>query len=101
VQEPDDEFSSIQSFLQRKPGTGGWTLLELQRFWRAFGAWGAVNLDGGVVTQMTCLRKDGNYLLLPPAWASNKHEMILPSTFAGAPQGGTVMYFFVRDTAAK
>ncbi|MHB0935762.1 MAG: phosphodiester glycosidase family protein [Armatimonadota bacterium] len=101
VQEPDDEFSSIETFLRRKPGAGGWNILELQRFWRALGAWGAVNLDGGVVTQMTCLRKDGNYLLIPPAWASDKQEMILPPSFKNAPKGGTIMYFYVRDTTAK
>jgi len=101
VQEPDDEGSSIAAFYARKPGTGGWTVADLQRFWRAFGAWGAVNIDGGVVTQMTCLRDDGRYLMIPPAWASDRREIIFPPTFEGAPEGGTLMYFYIRGTGGK
>jgi len=96
VQEPDDEFSSIEAFRQRRAGTGGWTAADLQQFWLALGAWGAVNLDGGVVTQMTCLRQDGNYLLIPPAWASKEREIICSPAFNNAPPGGTLMYFYVR-----
>ncbi|MHB9133856.1 MAG: phosphodiester glycosidase family protein [Armatimonadota bacterium] len=66
VQEPDDEGSSIAAFENREKGTGGWMVADLQRFWKYFGAWGAVNIDGGVVTQLTYLRPDGNYHLLPP-----------------------------------
>jgi hypothetical protein len=99
VREPDDEFSSIESFLRRKPGAGGWSAADLQHFWLALGAWGAVNLDGGVVTQMTCLRQDGRYLLIPPAWASREREIVCPPTFWNAPAGGTLMYFYLRDIA--
>jgi len=96
VQEQDDEFSSIEAFQQRRAGIGGWTAADLRQFWLALGAWDAVNLDGGVVTQMTCLREDGDYLLIPPAWASKERKIICPPTFANAPSGGTLMYFYVR-----
>jgi len=101
VKEPDDEANSLVARYTRHPGDGGWTLADLQRFWQNFGAWGAVNLDGGDVTQMTALRSDGRYLLVPPAWASKKLEMSFSPRFYRAPPGGSIMFFYVRDTSAK
>jgi hypothetical protein len=101
VQEPDNEFVSKDDFEKRRPGTGGWTLADLQRFWTSFGAWGAVNVDGGAITEMTCLRPDGNYLLLPPTWADPAKEMTCTPEFKDAPQGGTIMYFYIRDTGQE
>ena len=101
VKEPDNETVSFEARVTPRPDDGGWTVDDLQRFWQAFGAWGAVNLDGGDVTQLTALRKDGKYLLIPAAWGSKKLEMTCNSRFRGAPQGGTMMYFYVRDTGVK
>jgi len=101
VKEADDEANSLVARYTRHPGDGGWTLADLQRFWLSFGAWSAVNLDGGDVTQMTALRADGRYLLVPPAWASKKRELSFSSRFWRAPPGGSIMFFYVRDAGAK
>lgn len=98
VQEPGQEGESIQAFLKRQPVKGGWMVSDLQRFWQALGVWGAVNIDGGYVTQLAGLRKDGNYDMLPPCWVATDHLRTYPPTFAKAPEGGTLMYFFVRET---
>jgi hypothetical protein len=98
VREPDNELESKLALRYGKPAKGGWSLADLQRFWLRFGAWGAVNVDGGVVTQMTCLRNDGKYDLLPPGLVAPPNtEMVFDPSFQGAPEGGTLMYFYVRD----
>ena len=79
----------------------GWTLADLQRFWLKFGAWGAVNNDGGSVTQFTYLRKDGLYEMLPPQIAAPRKRLTFHPDFQGAPQGGTLMTWFVRDAAGR
>lgn len=101
VKEPDNETVSFEARVTPRSDDGGWTVADLQHFWQAFGAWGAVNLDGGDVTQLTALRKDGKYLLVPAAWGSQKLEMTYNAHFRGAPQGGTMMYFYVRDSSGK
>lgn len=100
VKEPDSEGASIQALKYRLPLMGGWTVADEQRFWQQFGAWCAVNLDGGDVTQMTALRRDGRYDLVPPRWDSASMRANFSSDFTSAPFGGSLMYFFVRDTAA-
>lgn len=99
VKEPDAEAASIIAFKRHLPLMGGWTVADLQRFWRQFGAWCAVNLDGGDVTQLTAIRNDGKYSLVPARWGSNDMRVILPPDLKGAPQGGSMMYFFIRDTS--
>ncbi|RYG33029.1 hypothetical protein EON81_19225 [bacterium] len=47
VNEPDHELGSKLAVKRGELGTGGWMLADLQRFWLSFGAWGAVNSDGG------------------------------------------------------
>ena len=97
VKEPDAEAPSIVAFRYRLALMGGWTVADEQRFWQRFGAWCAVNLDGGDVTQMTALRKDGRYDLVPARWGNGRMRTILSSNCAGAPPGGSMMYFFIRD----
>jgi len=99
VKEPDTESGSIIALKNRLPVVGGWTVADLQRFWKSFGAWGAVNLDGGDLTQMTLLRPDGRYDLVPARWGSNRMRMVCKPGFAGAPPAGSIMYFYVRDTS--
>lgn len=77
---------------------GGWTVSDLQRFWQAMKLWGAVNVDGGEVTQMVYRRKDEQYAMIPPRWADTRQLLPFPPTFPAAPEGGTLMYFYVRDT---
>ena len=100
VKEPDAEAPSIVAFRNHIPLMGGWTVADVQRFWQQFGAWCAVNLDGGDVTQLAALRKDGRYDLVPARWGSGSMRLTLSSDLAGAPPGGSMMYFFIRDTSA-
>lgn len=99
IKEADAEAPSIAAFRHGLPLMGGWTVADLQRFWRSLGAWCAVNLDGGDVTQMTVLRRDGRYDLVPARWGCGKMRMVLPADLAGSPPGGSIMYFFIRDTS--
>ncbi len=94
VKEPDSESASALALRHRQPMTGGWMVSDLQRFWRAKKVWGAVNVDGGGLTQMTYLRKDGRYDMLPPA---NPVRMTFSPSFPDAPPGGALMYFYVRE----
>jgi len=101
VKEPDTETGSAIALRRGLPITGGWTVPDLQAFWLAKGAWGAVNIDGGDVTQMAFLREDGRYELIPPRWATMQARMTLPPSMEGAPQGGTLMYVYVRGEAGE
>jgi hypothetical protein len=100
VKEPDSESESLMALRFRRPSVGGWTVADEQRFWHQFGAWCAVNLDGGDVTQLALLRRDGRYDLVPARWGSSDMRLILPPDLAGAPYGGSMMYFFIRDTSS-
>ena len=97
VREPDNEADSMRDFKQRIPTHGGWMVSDLQRFWQDFGVWGAVNIDGGIVSQATLIRGDGNYSLFPPTWASTAEELTFTPAFTNAPEGGTLMYFYVTE----
>ncbi|MDQ2801103.1 MAG: phosphodiester glycosidase family protein [Armatimonadota bacterium] len=97
VKEPDTETGSFAFLHGAKGVDGGWTLADEQRFWLAKGVWGAVNIDGGDVTQLTMLRRDGRYDMVPPRWASPAMRLQFGPNFANAPQGGTMMYFYVRE----
>ena len=72
-------------------------MADLQRIWLAMNVWGAVNIDGGDVTQMAYLRADGAYELVPPRWASQDMRLTFAPDFHEAPKGGALMYFYVRE----
>jgi hypothetical protein len=97
VHEPDHETASTLALRHHQPMAGGWTVADLQRFWLSRGAWGAINLDGGNVTQATCLRPDGRYDLITPRWSAAERRLVFDDRFTGAPQGGTLMYFYVVE----
>ena len=97
VKTPLLEGASIQALREDRADGGGWMVSDEQRFWQALGAWGAVNIDGGDVTQFTMLRKDGQYDLVPPHWADSHERLTFSPAFAGAPAGGTMMYFYICD----
>ena len=44
------------------------------------------------------LRQDGQYDMVPPHWANNHQRLTFSPAFTDAPAGGTMMYFYVRDT---
>ncbi|MBC8139984.1 MAG: hypothetical protein H7Y38_00935, partial [Armatimonadetes bacterium] len=83
------------------PFTGGWTVADVQRFWLSLGVWGAVNSDGGDLAQLL-VRTPTGYDLSPPCWSSRDMRQTYSYARLGdAPQGGSLMYFYVRDTGAK
>lgn len=102
VKEPDSESGSAFAMRRGLPVGGGWTVPDLQRFWLSMknvGVSTAVNSDAGDVLQATLLRSDNNYDLIPPGWATRAYTMkTFAPDFADAPQGGSLMYFVVRDT---
>jgi hypothetical protein len=97
VREPDSETGSAIAAKRGLPVAGGWTLHDLQRFWMSMHVWGAVNVDGGDVTQMVYRRGDGRYEMVPPRWATAEMRVVLPPELSAAPEGGTLMYFYVRE----
>jgi hypothetical protein len=97
VKDPGSEYASIAALSHQIPLMGGWTVADLQRFWQQQGAWCAVNIDGGDVTQMTALRSDGHYDMVPPRWGDRRMRCTFAPDFVNAPAGGTMMYFYVRD----
>jgi hypothetical protein len=97
VTELDHEAAGNVALRRGEPQVGGWSVADLQRFWQAYGAWGAVNIDGGAVTQLAYRGRTGGYTVLPPRWAGSNARITLPADLAGAPAGGTLMYFYIRD----
>jgi hypothetical protein len=97
VKEPDSEGASLFALANRLPLQGGWTVADLQRFWISMGVSNAVNIDGGDVTQLAALRSDGQYDIIPARWANRSKRMVVPANCQGAPAGGTMMYFYIRE----
>jgi hypothetical protein len=102
VKEPDNETGSIMALQYGLPIGGGWTVADVQRFWlsmqKTAGVWNAINSDAGNVLQYTLLRPDGKYDLVPArgAWTTYERRTFEPD-FKGAPGGGALMYFYVRE----
>lgn len=101
VNEPDTENASKLQVKRGEAPTGGWALKDLQRFWVAYGCWGAINSDGGAVAQMTFLKPNGRYEMLPPRLVVGKGRLEFGPDFEGAPAGGTLMTFFVTESDAS
>ncbi len=106
IREPnsDSEGQSIEDLAKWKPQSRGWNVPDVQRFWLSLRdaglVWNAINSDAGDCGQMTLRRPDKKYLLVSPLGDNRPAErQILDANFAGAPQGGAVMYFYVRDNS--
>ena len=105
VREPNgnSEGQSINDLSGWKAQSGGWNLLDLQRFWLSMHKAGkvsdAINSDAGDVAQLTYLLPTQNYLLISPIgdWPKFERKVFTPA-FPNAPQGGSLMYFTVRDS---
>ena len=101
VNEFDHEIGSKLAVKRGGFDDSGWSVADLQRFWLAFGAPNAVNSDGGAVMQMTYRRPDGKYEMIPPRLTSPNVRLTLDEDFKDAPEGGTLMTFFVSLGGAK
>jgi hypothetical protein len=97
VDAPGTETGSRLAVKYGGPVGAGWTLTDLQRFWLKLGVWGAVNNDGGSVTQFALKLPDGRYELMPPQIAAPRKRLYLGGDFAGAPAGGTLMTWYVAE----
>jgi len=97
VSAPSSETESALAFKHGTAVSGGWSLADIQRFWMAKGVWCAINSDGGGPAQLTYRLPNGNYYLLPPAWAADNTRRLVGPDFKNAPPGGSLMYFYVRD----
>jgi hypothetical protein len=106
IKEADGEKASELALKYRRPLEGGWTVPDVQRFCLKFQATAlkpedrltAMNSDAGDVAQMTYLRKDGDYMLIPPRSAKTVFDRkTFEPDLEGAPVGGAIMYFYVRD----
>lgn len=95
VKEPDSETASIYAHRYGLPLAGGWTVADVQRFWLRKKVWGAINSDGGDLAQYY-LRGTQNDTLYPPRWS--RREMRLSPTPPQSPHGGSLLYFYIRDT---
>jgi hypothetical protein len=73
------------------------------QFWRSLGVWGAINSDAGDVAQLVHSLPSGKYELSrryemsEPRWSSASVRRTLPADLSGAPPGGALMYWYVRD----
>ena len=102
VKEGDSEGASISALrigggmlsVQIK---GGWSVADVQNFWKSRNAWGAINSDAGDVAQLCVLRPDGNYDLVPPRQSSSQMRQTFTPEFNNAPDGGALMYFYVAE----
>lgn len=101
VSEPNTEVASKVAVRMGKPSDGGWTLADLKRFWLKLGVWGAVNSDGGIVTQRAWLRPDGKYDLLTPQTSGAARHIVVGPDLNGAPAGGTLLTFYIAEEPSK
>ncbi|MDF2441678.1 MAG: hypothetical protein JWN98_2662 [Abditibacteriota bacterium] len=104
VREPNgvSEGQSIAALSKWLPQSEGWNVPDLQRFWLSMARTGwidhAINSDAGDVAQLTYRLPDGRYQMVSPIGDWPRFERrVFDADFHGAPQGGSVMYFYVRE----
>jgi hypothetical protein len=101
VKEHDTEGESINNLRAVKPMGSGWMTSDVQSFWLALGKsriiWGAVNNDAGDAAQVMWRQPDNTWKLLPERMASPAMRLKLAPDFKTAPEGGTLMYWCVRE----
>lgn len=79
------------------PIGSGWNLFDLQQFWMAIGAWGAVNADGGATAQFALRLKDGRYEVMPCQVSGVSGRPVFGPELNNTPPAGTLMTYFVRQ----
>lgn len=108
VREPnsDSEGASIDRLQKWQSQSGGWNVPDVQRFWMSMAkqgrVWNAINSDAGDVAQLALLLPSHEYLMVSPQCDNPSFERRpFKPDFAGAPQGGSLSYFYVRDAGVK
>jgi hypothetical protein len=102
----DNEGNSIRGFMHGEAQSNGWTVLDLQNFWLALHKIGwvqsAINSDAGDVGQLAYLLPDQKYSLVAPRGdVSTWERKSFTPDFKDAPEGGSIMYFYVRDAKVR
>ncbi|HEX9998291.1 MAG TPA: hypothetical protein VGB45_14220 [Abditibacterium sp.] len=111
VKEPDDESSSSLALSWAVRGGsipggaslgGGWTVPDVQQFWKSKGVWGAVNSDAGGVLQLVFRHPKGNHTFVTPRQETGGMRRNVAPNWNGAIEGGgAIMYFFVRELSSQ
>jgi len=84
----------------------GWSLRDVQGFWKSKGVWGAVAVANGDFSQFAARRSDGQIDFIPSHvaglfWktARGRTRLVCPPTLKGAPTGGSALFYWVvRET---
>jgi Phosphodiester glycosidase len=90
--------TEVGSKLATKYGTAdasGWTLADLQAFWKNLGVWAAINSDGGAVAQLAMRQTNGSYEVVPSQQSKGVRRVI--SDLKQSPAGGSLLTFFVYE----
>lgn len=96
VVEADHEVGSKLATKYGKVDPSGWTLMDLQMFWEKRGAWGAINSDGGVVTQLALRLPDPSYEVIA-AQQSGRPGRKAETDLSRTPDGGSLLTFYVHE----
>lgn len=97
VTAPDAATEAVLSKNGLNSVNGGWTLADIQRFWKAKGVYCAINSDGGGPAQLVYRRPDSRYCLLPAVWNGSNARIVLNEQLTDAPPGGALMYFYITE----
>lgn len=101
VKETDTEGDSIRNLRAVKLMGSGWMTSDVQNFWlslqKSKGIWGAVNNDAGDAAQVIWRQPDNSWMLIPERMADPHMRMKLAPDYKTAPEGGTLMYWCVRE----
>jgi len=80
----------------------GWSLRDVQNFWKSKGTWGAVALASGDFSQFAARRSDGQIDFVPSHvaglfWktAHGRTRLVCPPSLTGAPTGGSALFYWV------
>lgn len=96
VIEADHEVGSKLAVKYGGEDPSGWTLADLQDFWKKRGTWGAMNSDGGVVTQLALRRPTGSYEVVSSLQSNQPGRKVFQSPGL-APDGGSLLTFYVHE----
>ncbi|BCM90293.1 hypothetical protein IAD21_02144 [Abditibacteriota bacterium] len=88
------------------PIAGGWSVRDVQDFWKSQGAWGAVLMASGDFAQLAHRRADGQVDFVPSHvatlfWktAAGRARLVCAPSLKGAPTGGSALFYWtVRET---
>lgn len=96
VVEKDHEVGSKLATKYGHADPSGWTLYDLQKFWQLREAWGAINSDGGVVTQFALRHRNSSYEVISSQQSGQPGRQIYKN-LSKTPNGGSLLTFYVYE----